>query len=88
MLGFTYNLCSMMSLLTPMRSKVDHAKMSLFLSRNANSSACSSGPVSVPRHTTLSGTLGSKGIFLNSTSASMAFLYFAGASALMGHADY
>jgi hypothetical protein len=39
-------------------------------------------------HTALSETLGSKGTFLNSPSASMAFLYSAEASALRGHTDY
>jgi hypothetical protein len=67
--------------------RVDHAKMLMFLSRNACSSACSSGLVSVPRQMALSGTLESKGTFMNSPSASMDFLYFAGASALRGHAD-
>jgi hypothetical protein len=74
----------MTSLLTPTWSEVDHAKTSLFLSRNANSSACSSGPVLVLMHIALSGTLESKGTFLNSPSASMAFLYYARASALRG----
>jgi hypothetical protein len=77
----------MMSLLTPTRSEVDHVKTSLFLSRNANCSACSSWPVSVPMHITLYGILGSEGIFLNSPLASMAFLYFTGASILRGHSD-
>jgi hypothetical protein len=35
-------------------------------------------------HIALSGTLGSKGTFLNPPSASMAFLYYAGGSALGG----
>jgi hypothetical protein len=77
----------MLSLLTPTRSEVDHAKMSLSLSRNASNSTCSSGPVSVPRQIALLGTLGSKRTFLNSPSASMAFLYFTEASVLRGHAD-
>jgi hypothetical protein len=80
-------MCSMMSLLTPMRSEVEHVKTSLFLSRNASSSACSSGGVSVSRQTALSGPLGSRGTILKSPSASMAFLYSTGASALRGHAN-
>jgi hypothetical protein len=62
-------------------------KTSSFLSRNANDSACSSWPVSVPMHTSLSRTLRSKGTFLNLPSYSMVFLYYAGAYALRGHAD-
>jgi hypothetical protein len=62
-------------------------KTSLFLSRNANNSACSSGSVSVLRQTTLSGTLGYKGTFLKLPSASMTFLYSAEAYALRGHDD-
>jgi hypothetical protein len=86
-LGFTCNLCSITSLLTPTRSEVDHANMSLFLSRNTNNSACSSW-LSPCRCTQLyRGLLGSKGTFLNSSSTSMAFLYSVGASALLGHAD-
>jgi hypothetical protein len=38
----------MMSLLTPMRSEVDHVKLSLFLLRNTNSSSCSSRVILVP----------------------------------------
>jgi hypothetical protein len=57
-------------------------KKSLFLSRNANSFACSCWLASVPMHLVLSGTLGSSGTFLNSPSASMAFLHSAGASTL------
>jgi hypothetical protein len=83
-LGFICSLCSMISLLTPMRTEVDHTNMSLFLSRNTNNFACSCGPISVPRHTTLSGTVGSKGTFLNSPSTSMAFLYSTGAYAFRG----
>jgi hypothetical protein len=70
-----------------MRLEVDHTKMLLFLSRNANNSTCSSGLVSVSRQIALSWTLGSKGTFLKSASASMAFLYSVEASALRGHAS-
>jgi hypothetical protein len=57
-------------------------KKSLFWSRKASSSACSGWSVSASMHMALSGTPGSRGTFLNSSSASMAFLYSAGASAL------
>jgi hypothetical protein len=72
--GLTYNLCTITSLLTPTRSKVDHAKISLFLSRNYKSSACSCGLILVPMQTALSGTLGSSATLLKSPSASIAFL--------------
>jgi hypothetical protein len=77
----------MISLLTPTRSEVDHAETSLFLSRKANSSTCSSRLVSVLRQTALSITLGSNTTFLKSSSTSIAFLNYAGASALMGNVD-
>jgi hypothetical protein len=64
----------MISLLTPIRSDADHAKTSKFLSRKTNSSASSSGAISVPRQTTLSSTMGPRGIFLVSPSASLACL--------------
>jgi hypothetical protein len=54
-------------------SEVDHGKVSLFLSRKASSSSCSSGLVSVSRQIALSGTLGSSLTFLKSSLASMAF---------------
>jgi hypothetical protein len=85
--GFTCSVCSIISLLTPMRSEVDHTMMPLFLSRKANSSACSSALVSVLRQTTLSGTLRSNATFLKSSSALMTFLNYVVASALMGHDD-
>jgi hypothetical protein len=75
----------MMSLLTPIRSEVHHAKTSLFLSRKANNYACSSSLISVPRQTAMSGTLGSMTTFLKSPSALMAFLNSARASVLMEH---
>jgi hypothetical protein len=71
----------------PTRLVVDHVKTTLFLSRKANNSACPSWLVSVPMHTALSETLGSKGIFLNLPSASMTFLYFVKAFTLSGHVD-
>jgi hypothetical protein len=76
----------MMSLLTLIRSEVDHAKESLFLSGKANNFACSSKLVSMPRQAVLLGTLGSNATFLKSPSASMAFLNSVGASVLMGYA--
>jgi hypothetical protein len=81
-LGLTCKRCSITSLLTPTRLEVDEAKTSLFLSRNASSSACSCWLASAPMHMVLSRTLGSNGTFLNSPSASLAFLHSAGASAL------
>jgi hypothetical protein len=39
--GLTWSLCSIMSLLTPVRSEVCHAKTSLFLSKNESESAFS-----------------------------------------------
>jgi hypothetical protein len=73
-IAFTCSLCSVMSLLTPIRSEVDHAKASLFLSRKANNSAYSLRVILVSRQTALSGTLGSNATFLMSPSALMAFL--------------
>jgi hypothetical protein len=86
-LRFTCNMCSMISPLTPTWSKVDHAKTSLFLSRKASNSTCSSGLVSMPRQTALTGTLGSNATFLKWSSASMAFLNYVKASAMMGHTN-
>jgi hypothetical protein len=77
----------MISLLTPTRSEVDHAKMSLFFSRKAKSSACSSRHVSVPRQIAMLGTLGSSATFLKSPLDSIAFLNSVGASGLVGHSD-
>jgi hypothetical protein len=68
----TCNLYSMMCLLTPIRSEVDHAKISLILLRKGNSSASSFRGISVPWKTALSNTLGSSTIFLVSPLASMA----------------
>jgi hypothetical protein len=65
----------MTSLLTPIRSEVDHAKTSLFLFRKLIISACSCMLASVPMRIVLSGTLGSSSIFWNFPSASMAFLH-------------
>jgi hypothetical protein len=71
---FTCSLCSITSLLTPTKSEVDQAKILLFLSRNCRCSACSSGFISVPMHTVLSGILGSGATLLKSPSTSIAFL--------------
>jgi hypothetical protein len=87
-LGFTFvltcNLCSITSLLTPIKLKVDEAKISLFLSRNCNSSTCSCGLISALMHTVLSGTLGSSASMVKSPSALIAFLNYAGISCLGG----
>jgi hypothetical protein len=72
-LELTCSQCSMMSLLTPTKSKVDHANTLLFLSRKLSSFICSSWLASAPMHTILSGTLGSNGTFLDSPSTSMIF---------------
>jgi hypothetical protein len=72
--GLTYNLCLITSLLTPTKSEMDHVTMSLFLSRNCRSSACSCGLISVPMQTALSGTLGSSATLLKSPAALIAFL--------------
>jgi hypothetical protein len=72
--GLTYSLCSITSLLTPIKLEVDQAKTSLFLSRNYRSFACSSGLISAPMHTILSGTLGSSTTLVTSPSASIIFL--------------
>jgi hypothetical protein len=52
--GLTCSLCLITSLLTPIKSEVDQAKTSLFLSRNCRGSASSSGLISAPIHTILS----------------------------------
>jgi hypothetical protein len=57
--GLTYNLCSIISLLTPVRSEVFHANTSLFLTRNENYSASSLDVKSWDIITILFGTLGS-----------------------------
>jgi hypothetical protein len=74
-------------MLSPMRLEVDHAKTSLFLSRKANNSACSSASLLVPRQMALLGTRGYRGTFLKSPSTSMTLLNSTGASALRGRAD-
>jgi hypothetical protein len=86
--GLTCSLCSVTSLLTPTKSKVDQAKTLLFLSRNCMSFACSSRLISVPMQTVLSGTLGSSATLLKSPSASIAFLNSTEISCLdEGYAD-
>jgi hypothetical protein len=61
-LGFTFGLtCSLFPItspLTPIKSEVDQAKTSLFLSRYYRSYACSSRLISALMHMVLSGTLG------------------------------
>jgi hypothetical protein len=77
-----------MSLLTPIRSEVDHVKTLMFSSRKANNSTCSPRTISVPRQTTLSSTLGSRAIFLMALSALMAFLDSFRAFVSLGQVDY
>jgi hypothetical protein len=72
--GLTYSLCSITSLLTPIKLLVDQAKTSLFFSRNCMSFACSSRLISAPMHTVLSGTLGSSATLVKSPLASIVFL--------------
>jgi hypothetical protein len=62
--GLAYNLYSIMSLLTPVRSEVLHVNMSLFLSRNESNSVSSSTVKSWEIITALSGTLWSSGTLL------------------------
>jgi hypothetical protein len=72
--GLTYNLCSIISLLTPIRSEVLHVNTSLFLSRNESNSASSIDVKSWDIITVLSGTLGSSGTLLVSHSSSIGVL--------------
>jgi hypothetical protein len=72
--GLTFNLCSIISLLTPVRSEVLHAKTSLFLSKNESSSFSSPSVKSWDIVTVLSGTLGSSGIVLISHYGSIGLL--------------
>jgi hypothetical protein len=85
-LGFAFvltcNLCMITSLQTPIKSKVDQAKTSLFLSKNCTSFACSCGLILALMHIVLSGTLGSSANLVKSPSASIAFLNFADVSCL------
>jgi hypothetical protein len=82
MLGLTSNLCSITSLLTPIKSEVNQAKISLFLSRNCNNSTCSCGLISTLMHTVMSGTVGSSASLGKSPLASIAFLNYADISCL------
>jgi hypothetical protein len=68
----------MTSLLTPIKSKVDHPNTSLFLLRKFGSFACSCWLASVPMHTILSRTIGSNDTFWNSPSTAMTFLHSTG----------
>jgi hypothetical protein len=70
--GLTWSLCSIILLLTPVRSEVFHAKTSLFLSKNESNSVSSSTVRSWEIITILPGTLGSRGTFPVSYSGSMA----------------
>jgi hypothetical protein len=69
--GLTYNLCSIISLLTPIRSEVLHVNMSLFLSRSEISCASSLGAKSLDIITVFSGTLKSSETILVSHSGSI-----------------
>jgi hypothetical protein len=71
----TCSRCSIMSLLTPTKSRVDHENTTLFLSRKPSSFAYSSWLASAPMHMVLFRTLGSNSTFLNSTTVSIIFLY-------------
>jgi hypothetical protein len=72
--GLTCSFCSIMSLLTTIRSEVLHANTSLFLSRNDNNSVSSFDVKSWDIITVLSGTLESSGILLVSHSGSIDLL--------------
>jgi hypothetical protein len=72
--GLTSNLCSIISLVTPMRSEVLHAKTLMFLSKNESSSFSSPGVKCWDIVTVLSGTLGSSGTILISHSGSIGLL--------------
>jgi hypothetical protein len=72
--GLTCSLCSITSLLTPIKSQVDQARTSLFLSRNCRSFACSSRLISALIHTVLFGTLGSSATLVKSPLALITFL--------------
>jgi hypothetical protein len=80
--GLTCSLCSITYLLTPIKSEVDQAKTTLFLSRNYRSFACSSGLISAPMHMVMSGTLGSSATLVKSPSHSITFLNSADISCL------
>jgi hypothetical protein len=80
--GLTCSLCSIIYLLAPIKSEVDQVKISLFLSRNYRSFACSSELILALMHTVLSGTLGSSATLVKSPSASITFLNSAGISCL------
>jgi hypothetical protein len=72
--GLTCNLCSIISMLTHVRSKVLHANTSLFLSKNESNYASSLDVKSWDIITVLSGTLGSSGTLLVSHSGSIGLL--------------
>jgi hypothetical protein len=80
--GLTCSLCSITSLVTPTKLKVEQAKTSLFLSRNYRSSAHSSGLILLLMQTVLSSTLGSSATPLKSPSTSIALLNSAEISCL------
>jgi hypothetical protein len=80
--GLTCGLCSITSLLTPIKLEVDQTKTSLFLSRNYRSFACSSGLILALMHTVLSGTLGSSVTLMKSPLTLITFLNSADISCL------
>jgi hypothetical protein len=80
--GLTCNLCSITSLLTPIKLEVDQAKTSPLLSRNYSSFASSCGLISALIHTVLSGTLGSSASLVKSPSTLIAFLNYVDISCL------
>jgi hypothetical protein len=82
--GWIFNMCSINSLLTPIKSEVDQVNTSLFLSRSCRSSACSSRLILAPMQTILSSTLGSSATLVKLPLASIAFLNFAEVSCLDG----
>jgi hypothetical protein len=72
-LGFVFwltcSLCSITFLLSPIKSEVDQAKTSLFLSMNCRSFTYSSVLISALMQMVLSGTLGSRTTLVKSPSA-------------------
>jgi hypothetical protein len=72
--GLTCNLCSIISLLTPIRSEFLHENTLLFLSRNESNSASSLDVKSRDIITVLFGTLGSSRTLLVSHFGSISLL--------------
>jgi hypothetical protein len=72
--GLTCSLCSIMSLFTPIKSEIHHAKTSLFLSRNESNSISLFDVKSWEIIIVLSSTIGSNGTLLVSHSGSIGLL--------------